>query len=201
MGDAIDALTRFSAVEAGEWFIARTGYTGEDGLEIALPAAAAVALWSRLIEAGVSPCGLGARDTLRLEAGMNLYGSDMDESVTPLETALEWTIAWQPSERDFIGRAALQAQKEAAGLRTMRGLVLEGRGVLRGGQKVYIADQQVGAVTSGTFSPTLQQSIAFARLEATVAGRCEVEIRGKRMAAQITRLPFVKNGQPHIQAL
>ena len=191
---SIGTLSRFSAVQVGDWFIARTGYTGEDGVEIALPEEAAVTLWQQLRDAGVQPCGLGARDTLRLEAGMNLYGSDMDESVSPLDCGLQWTVAWEPANRDFTGRAALQAQHDSGSARIMSGLVLQGRGVLRGGQKVYQGEQLLGEVTSGTFSPTLQKSIAFARLSSTVDGVVEVAIRDKRVAASVVTIPFVKNG-------
>ena len=187
-------LKRFSACVADDWFIARTGYTGEDGFEIALPAADAPGLWQALHGAGVAPCGLGARDTLRLESGMNLYGSDMDESVTPLECGLEWTIDWRDDQRRFVGRDALEQQLLAGDYATMHGLVLEARGVLRGGQAVTINDVPVGTITSGTFSPTLQKSIAFARLQPNATDRCDVVIRDKPLAARRIRLPFVKGG-------
>ena len=160
------ALKPFSAAHAGDWFIGRTGYTGEDGFELMLPEAETPALWRALADAGVKPCGLGARDTLRLEAGMNLYGSDMDETLTPLESGLGWTVAWEPAERDFIGRSALEKQKSAGSLATFTGLVLEGKGVLRGHQKIFDGEREVGEITSGGFSPTLERSIAMARLAA-----------------------------------
>ena len=194
-GDDAERAAELKPFSAG-WFddvlVARTGYTGEDGFEVTLPNEAAPALWQRLAEAGVAPCGLGARDTLRLEAGMNLYGQDMDEDVTPLESALGWTVAMK-DDRDFVGRKALEAQKAAGVGQRLVGLVLEGRGVLRPGQEVHTADGQ-GLTTSGSFSPTLERAIAFARIPAGDATRCEVDIRGRRLPARIVRPPFVRNG-------
>ena len=177
----------------GEVMIARTGYTGEDGFEVVLPAAAAADLWTRLSGAGVAPCGLGARDTLRLEAGMNLYGQDMDETVTPLESGLAWTIDLA-SPRDFIGKSALNARPPA---RQLIGLVLlDKRGVLRAHQKVH-TDRGDGEITSGTFSPTLNQSIALARLPAGIAAgdKVKVVVRDRELAARVVKLPFVRNGK------
>lgn len=191
----IDGLGIFFGQPAGEWFIARTGYTGEDGLEIMVPNSAVAEFWQQLLDAGVRACGLGARDTLRLEAGMNLYGSDMDESVTPLESAMGWTVAWEPEDRDFIGRAALTEQKAAGVPRKLVGLVLETRGVLRGHQKVVGDQGEAGEITSGTFSPTLGYSIALARVPATISGEANVEIRGKLHAVKVVRPPFVRNGE------
>jgi aminomethyltransferase len=148
-------LGYFFGAAAKHWFVARTGYTGEDGWEIMLPADQATDFWSRLRDAGIRQCGLGARDTLRLEAGMNLYGNDMDESTSPLESGLGWTIAWDPQDRDFIGRAALAAQKTHGVARKLVGLVLADRAVLRSHQKVIVPAVGEGEVTSGTFSPTL----------------------------------------------
>ena len=183
----------FNAIEHGDWFIARTGYTGEDGYEVMLPDGQAEAFWNRLIAAGVKPCGLGARDTLRLEAGMNLYGQDMDEKVTPLESGLAWTVAMQ-DQRAFIGRPALEKQ-QAEGLRNqLVGLVLEGRGVLRHGQAVSSAAGP-GIVTSGSFSPTLQRAIAFARIPVGAGTRCTVDVRGKDLPARVVRPPFARNGR------
>jgi aminomethyltransferase len=183
----------FNAIEHGDWFIARTGYTGEDGYEVMLPDGQAEAFWNRLIAAGVRPCGLGARDTLRLEAGMNLYGQDMDEEVTPLESGLAWTVA-MTDPRAFIGRPALEKQ-QAAGLRNqLVGLVLEGRGVLRHGQAVS-STAGPGIVTSGSFSPTLQRAIAFARVPVGVGTRCTVDVRGKDLPARVVRPPFARNGR------
>jgi aminomethyltransferase len=188
-------LGHFFGLDAGDLFIARTGYTGEDGWEIVLPAERAAGFWQKLREAGVAPCGLGARDTLRLEAGMNLYGNDMDESTSPLESGLGWTIAWEPQDRDFIGRAALAAQKANANTRKFVGLLVEERAVLRSHQKVIVPAVGEGEVTSGTFSPTLQRSIGLARVPAQTADRCEVEIRGKLVQARIVRPPFVRHGK------
>jgi aminomethyltransferase len=191
-------LAPFVGLDAGELFIARTGYTGEDGWEIMMPAGRAVELWTKLRGAGIAPCGLGARDTLRLEAGMNLYGNDMDETTSPLESGLGWTVAWEPQDRDFIGRAALAAQKASSSTRKLVGLLVEERAVLRSHQKVLVPAVGEGEVTSGTFSPTLQRSIGFARVPAQTADRCEVEIRGKLVPARIVRPPFVRNGKPAI---
>jgi aminomethyltransferase len=183
----------FNVIEHGDWFIARTGYTGEDGYEVMLPDGQAEAFWNRLAAAGVRPCGLGARDTLRLEAGMNLYGQDMDEEVTPLESGLAWTVAMN-DQRAFIGRPALEKQ-QAAGLRNqLVGLVLEGRGVLRHGQAVSSAAGP-GIVTSGSFSPTLQRAIAFARVPVGAGTRCTVDVRGKDLPARVVRPPFARNGR------
>lgn len=188
-------LKPFSATECGGWFVARTGYTGEDGFEIMLPAAQAIELWRALLEAGVRPCGLGARDTLRLEAGMNLYGQDMGEDVGPLESGLEWTVAWEPSEREFIGRAALESLRTSPERREFVGLLLTGRGVIRAHQTVLSDGREVGEITSGGFSPTLQRSIALARVAPGLGETCEVEIRGKPVAARIVRPPFVRQGK------
>ncbi len=184
----------FNACFCGDLFIARTGYTGEDGYEIVLPASDVEALWKKLRQAGVAPIGLGARDTLRLEAAMSLYGADMDEAISPLECNLNWTVAWQPTERDFIGREALQKQREAGAEYKLVGLLLEGRGVLRGHQRV-VSDAGDGKITSGTFSPTLGKSIALARVPAAMGNRCQVEIRGKPQDARVVQTPFVRHGK------
>lgn len=186
-------LQPFFAGQFGDLFIARTGYTGEDGFEISLPASQARDLWDRLLAAGVKPCGLGARDSLRLEAGMNLYGQDMNEDVTPLESALGWTVAMK-NEREFIGRKALEAQHMAGPGRRLVGLVLQDRGVLRAGQVVITAEGE-GLTTSGGFSPTLQRAIAFARIPRGDAADCTVDIRGKRLPARIVTPPFVRHGK------
>ena len=191
--DAGAALAPFSAAECGEAMVARTGYTGEDGYELLLPATQARSAWQRLIAAGVRPCGLGARDTLRLEAGMNLYGQDMDTGVTPLECGLAWTVD-PASPRDFIGKRALNERPRRFEL---LGLVLEGRGgVLRSHQTVNCEGGD-GVITSGTFSPTMQVSIALARLPAGTkpGGRAEVLVRDKRLPAHIVDPPFVRNGR------
>ena len=188
-------LGAFFGAPSGDWFVARTGYTGEDGWEITLPAGEAAGFWERLRQAGVMPCGLGARDTLRLEAGMNLYGSDMDETVSPLECGLAWTIGWEPQDRDFIGRAALVEQKARGVPRKQVGLVLSDRAVLRSHQKVIVPAVGEGEVTSGTFSPTLERSIGLARVPSQTTDRCEVEIRGRLLAATVVRPPFVRHGR------
>ncbi len=185
-------LRPFSAGQFGELFIARTGYTGEDGFEISLPDELAIALWEQLLAAGVMPCGLGARDTLRLEAGMNLYGQDMDETVTPLESGLDWTVALL-DERAFIGKDALLEQKARGVAHKFVGLVLQGRGVLRPGQRI-VTDAGEGLTTSGSFSPTLQKAIAFARIPKDASGSCQVDIRGKLLDCSIVRPPFARNG-------
>ena len=188
-------LKPFFGMEAGDWFIARTGYTGEDGWEIVMPPAEAHRAWDRLLAAGVAPCGLGARDTLRLEAGMNLYGSDMDETISPLEAGLTWTVAWEPADRDFIGRAALEAQRENTDRRRFVGLLLEDKGVLRNHMKVVVDGIGEGEITSGGFSPTIGRSIALARVPAGDYDRAQVEVRGKLLNVRIVKPPFVRNGQ------
>jgi aminomethyltransferase len=190
---AAAALAPFSAATFGAWFVARTGYTGEDGFEVMLPSPAAAELWQALGAQGVRPAGLGARDTLRLEAGMNLYGNDMDENHHPLESGLAWTVAFEPA-RDFIGREALEKLRLDSP-RHLVGLVLEERGVLRSHQKIVPA----GAVTSGTFSPTLNRSIALARVPRAALSPVQVEIRGKLHAARIVKPPFVRHGKSLIQ--
>jgi aminomethyltransferase len=190
----VEGLKPFMGAFVGDWFFARTGYTGEDGFEIMLPAAEASAWWSTLVAGGVRPCGLGARDTLRLEAGMSLYGADMDEDISPLEAALGWTVAWEPADRAFVGRPALEAQKAAGVPRKLVGLVLLDKGVLRNHQKV-LTDAGDGEITSGSFSPTLGQAIALARVPAATGERVQVEIRGKRMDARVVKPPFVRNGK------
>jgi aminomethyltransferase len=192
-GKRLEALKPFSALAEGAFFIARTGYTGEDGYEVLLPSEQAEAFWDRLLEQGVAPCGLGARDTLRLEAGMNLYGQDMDETHTPLVSGLGWTVAMK-DDRDFIGRQALEQQKADGVPSKLVGLVLEGRGMLRPGQPVITSSGE-GVTTSGSFSPTLQKAIAFARVPVDAEGDCEVDIRGKHLPARIVRPPFVRNGK------
>jgi aminomethyltransferase len=202
----VGSLKNFSGAELGSWFIARTGYTGENGVEIMLPNTEAPGIWDDLLAAGVKPIGLGARDTLRLEAGMNLYGHDMDESISPLSANMAWTIAWEPADRHFIGRSALQHQREAqqrGELPTMSGLVMEERGVLREGLRVQctFADGTVsdGVITSGTFSPTLKHGIALARIPSNPKNaaltQCEVDIRGKLIPVRLVKPGFVRLGK------
>ena len=190
---ASEGLQVFQAAEWNDWLIARTGYTGEDGFEISLPATAAAQTWQALAAAGVAPIGLGARDTLRLEAGMNLYGQDMDESVGPLESGLAWTVDFKDANRDFIGRKTLQAQRPT---RKLVGLLLLDRGVLRSHQKVITA-HGAGETTSGSFSPTLNQSIALARVPVGVAigEEVSVEIRDKQLKAKVVKPNFARHGK------
>ena len=188
-------LKPFNAAGGDSWFVGRTGYTGEDGFEVLMPQDSAVAFWNALHEAGVSPCGLGARDTLRLEAGMNLYGSDMDEETSPLEAGLGWTLAFEPQDRDFVGRQALESRKAEGSLQKFTGLILEGRGVLRDHQKLFEGDTKVGEITSGGFSPTLEKAIAFARVKAGTGDSLQVDIRGKKLPVKRVKLPFARNGK------
>ncbi|MCC5827473.1 glycine cleavage system aminomethyltransferase GcvT [Alkalimonas sp.] len=190
---AVAGMKPFFGVQSGDLFIATTGYTGEDGYEIAMPEAKAADFWQKLLDAGVKPAGLGARDTLRLEAGMNLYGQDMDESVSPLAANMGWTIAFEPADRNFIGRAALEQQK-AAGTDKLVGLVMEQKGVLRHGQRVVVAGGE-GIITSGTFSPTLGFSIAMARVPASTGDSAEVDIRGKLVPVKVIKPAFVRMGK------
>lgn len=193
---ASEALKPFYSVVVGDYFVASTGYTGEDGYEITVPAGKAEILWQALLDAGVKPIGLAARDTLRLEAGMNLYGQDMDETVSPLDAGLAWTVDLSTA-RDFVGKAALLAQPQQ---RQFLGLLLLDRGVLRAHQKVFTQSTETsgqGEITSGTFSPTLQQSIALARMPLGVAvgDHVNVEIRDKRLNAKVVKPCFVRNGK------
>ena len=194
--EPVAALEPFNiAMLDNDLSIARTGYTGEDGYEIMLPDGQASAFWQELVKQGVEPCGLGARDTLRLEAGMNLYGNDMDEETTPLEAALGWTVAWEPSERDFIGRTPLEAQREQGTKDVLVGLLMESKGVLRDHQKVIVNGLEAGEITSGSFSPTLGMSIAFARVPKGTSEHAKVDIRGKHVNVKVVKPPFVRNGK------
>jgi len=188
-------LDTFVGREIDGWFVARTGYTGEDGFEIMLPASDVERVWRELNSLGVASCGLGARDTLRLEAGMNLYGSDMDEKTHPFESGLGWTVAMEPQERRFMGREPLQAIKAQGSARKLVGLLLEDRGVLRSHQQVLVPGAGTGEITSGTFSPTLERSIAFARVPADTGQQVQVDIRGKLLNARVVKPPFVRFGQ------
>ncbi len=199
--DAALALRSFQGAAVGPWFIGRTGYTGEDGFELAIPGSEAVGVWRSLNALGVASCGLGARDTLRLEAGMNLYGHDMDETTHPFESGLGWTVALEPRERRFIGRTSLESVLARGSPRRLVGLVLTDRGVLRAGQRVIAPDAGNGAVTSGTFSPTLQRSIALARVPAATQTRAEVEVRGKLLGARVVAPPFVRHGRSLIDSV
>ncbi|MEO5558719.1 MAG: glycine cleavage system aminomethyltransferase GcvT [Dokdonella sp.] len=186
-------IGKFVATEGDGLFIARTGYTGEDGFEIIVPQDDAVAFWNKLAAAGVAPAGLGARDTLRLEAGMNLYGQDMDETITPWEANLGWTVVLDEG-RDFIGRGVLEKQKAEGGHRVMVGLVMDEKGVLRHGQRVATPNGD-GQILSGSFSPTLSKSIAFARVPAESTGTLQADIRGKLVPVRTVKYPFVRDGK------
>ena len=206
LGQAVDArlesrlgaLKPFRAVETGDWLIARTGYTGEDGFEVMLPDRTAADLWDHLVAAGAVPCGLGSRDSLRLEAGLCLYGQDMDTTTTPLESALGWTVAWDPEDREFIGRQALAQQRADGVQRRLVGMVLEGRGVLRHGQALQSESGAVGEVTSGGYSPVLGQSIALARIPVGDDGPWTVDMRGRALPVRVVKPPFVRNGKAFI---
>ena len=187
----IAALKPFHFAQLGQYFIACTGYTGEDGFEIILPSNEAPAFWRAAVSHGFAPCGLGARDTLRLEAGLNLYGADMDESVTPFESNLAWTVALGPTSRDFVGRHALEAQLQQGVPTKLVGLVLQGQGVLRNHQKVLVEGVGEGEITSGSFSPTLNKGIALARVPTATGENCLIEIRGKWVPATVIKPPFV----------
>lgn len=190
----IAALKNFSSLMLNDWLIARTGYTGEDGVEIILPATAVEDFWDDLLAAGVKPCGLAARDTLRLEAGLNLYGSDMDEHTSPLVSNLSWTIAEEPAEREFMGRAALEAEKARGVTQRLVGLILEQPGVLRSHQKVIIPGVGEGEITSGSFSPVLNCGIALARVPKEVGVECFVEMRGRQVPVRVVKPVFVRLG-------
>ncbi len=194
---AVQALEHFTAYSDDTIFVARTGYTGEDGLEIIVKAERGPDLWNALLREGVVPAGLGARDTLRLEAGMNLHGADMDEGTSLLECGLGWTVSWAPAGRSFVGREALERQRHD-GIRQVRtGLILCAPGVLRAGQKVELLCGS-GLVTSGGFSPTLGRSVALVRLPAAAAGEVRVEIRGRWLPARVVDPPFVRNGRSRV---
>ena len=195
LADTINSLKVFQGLPVGAWFVARTGYTGEDGLEIMLPDADAPAFWRDLVAAGVAPTGLGARDTLRLEAGMNLYGNDMNDETSPLQAGMGWTVDLKDEARDFVGKAALVALKEQGVDVKQVGLLLEKGGILRDGMEV-ITETGNGITTSGVFSPSLKQSIAIARVPKTFEGdAAKVLLRGKEVDVRVLKLPFVRNGQ------
>ncbi|RZF80759.1 glycine cleavage system aminomethyltransferase GcvT [Pseudoalteromonas sp. CO325X] len=191
---AVADMKPFFGVQAGDLFIATTGYTGEDGYEIVVPNEQAAELWQQLLDAGVAPAGLGARDTLRLEAGMNLYGQDMDESVSPLAANMAWTIAWEPAERQFVGREVVEQQRAEKSTHKLVGLVLEEKGVLRSGLKV-VSDAGEGVITSGSFSPTLGHSIALARVPRDIGETAQVEMRKKLVNVKVVKPCFVRQGK------
>lgn len=193
-------------IEGSDWFVARTGYTGEDGVEVIMHADAAPAFFEQLKTNGVKPAGLGARDTLRMEAGMNLYGHDMNEETSPYESNMGWTLALK-DERDFVGREALvskrQQSKDDNTAMKQVGLLLTTRGVLREGMTVTINqgtdNEQTGIITSGTFSPSLKNSIAIARVPTSLSEDDSVQVdlrgKGKFVDVRVLKLPFVRNGK------
>ncbi|STZ56146.1 Aminomethyltransferase [Moraxella lacunata] len=198
--DKVNALKPFVGADLGDdWFVARTGYTGEDGVEVVMPAGEAVEFFNDLAKAGVKPCGLGARDTLRMEAGMNLYGNDMTDDVSPLEAGMGWTVDLKDENRDFIGKSALVALKSAGVKAKQVGLLLEEKGVMRAGMEV-VTENGNGITTSGVFSPSLNQSIAIARVPADFTGeRAKVIMRGKEVEVRVLKLPFVRNGKKQFE--
>jgi aminomethyltransferase len=197
----LQELRPFQGVLLCDVFYSRTGYTGEDGFEIQIPDHKINTFWQNFLSVGIKPCGLGARDTLRLEAGLNLYGIDMDEKTTPLESNLAWTVAFEPSDRKFIGRETLESLRQK-GHRQLVGLVLESAGVLRNHQKILLPEDGEGEVTSGTFSPTLGYAIALARIPSDLkVHTCEVEIRQKKVPVKLVKPPFVRKGKKVYQSL
>ncbi|WP_194757141.1 glycine cleavage system aminomethyltransferase GcvT [Aliidiomarina indica] len=194
----VSDMKPFFGMQLDDLFIATTGYTGEAGYELIIPADQVGQVWDKLLQAGVHPCGLGARDTLRLEAGMNLYGQDMDENVSPLAANMAWSVAFEPSERNFVGRSALEEQK-AAGTEKLIGLVMEEKGVLRAGLKVIVEGGE-GVITSGTFSPTLGYSVAMARVPQPVGDTAQVEMRKKMVTVKVVKPSFVRHGKAVVSA-
>lgn len=197
--EKVSPLKRFSACEHNSVYVGRTGYTGEDGYEIMMPAAHAPMTWAAFAAQGAVACGLGCRDTLRIEAGLNLYGTDMDQTLSPLEAGLAWTVNFDRADRAFNGRAALEKQLKGDQLPMWCGVVLAGKGVIRGGYPVRTKEGASGVITSGTFSPTLKRSVGFARISPTDEKACTVEIRGREHEAWLTPLPFVRNGTIRVE--
>ena len=189
-------LNKFSAIDAEDFYIGRTGYTGEDGVEILVNEENAVDLWNQLLKAGVAPCGLGSRDTLRLESGMHLYGQDMNDNISPLECGLSWTVRKQ--DADFIGSAALENLKAKGITRKMTGVVLTERGILRHDQELIDENGNTGIITSGSFSPTTEVAIAMAIVDKNMHENVKVQIRKKQLPVKLIKLPFVRNGQSNI---
>lgn len=187
-------LPRFSFLTHGKWFVSRTGYTGEDGVEITLPEYEASELWLALEEEFVIPAGLGARDTLRVEAGFGVYGQDIDEKHTPAESGLERTIDISDETRQFIGRKILEDHKQFGGRFFQVGLMLDGQGLLRRGANVQLVGQSIGNITSGSYSPVRAVSVGLARVSRTFTGSCDVSVRDRLRPARITTIPFVPHG-------
>jgi aminomethyltransferase len=195
IANQLNELKPFNAIISDNYFYARTGYTGENGLEVLLPKEDAATYWNKLLVVRVTPCGLGSRDTLRLEAGMNLYGHDMDENINPLECNMDWVVDLTDNGRNFIGKNAYITIKEN-NAKIQTGIVFQGKGILREGQSLFANNQKIGIITSGTFSPTLNTSIAFARIEKNINSEIiEVDIRGKLQPVKLVNLPFVRNGK------
>lgn len=197
--EKVETLSRFHACEHHSVYVGRTGYTGEEGYEIMLPAEHAPMTWNAFVGQGATPSGLGCRDTLRIEAGLNLYGTDMDQSVSPLEAGLAWTVSFAREDRAFNGRAALERQLAAGDLPSWHGVVLAGKGVIRNGYEVHTKGGAKGVITSGTFSPTLKRAVGFARISATDETDCTVDIRGRHREAWLRPLPFVRNGTIRVE--
>lgn len=195
LSSALSNLKAFMAIEDHGCFYARTGYTGENGLEIMIPTTIASQFWNELLNNGVIPCGLGARDTLRLEAGMNLYGHDMDENFTPLDSGMDWVVDLSDETRDFIGKSNYIRLKTLAEYDIQVGLILNGRGVLREGQTIVVNNNNVGIITSGTFAPSLKLSVAIARVKSDTPDTVLVQIRDNLESAKVVKLPFIRNGK------
>lgn len=196
IGHKLSELKKFCAIDSEDYFIGRTGYTGEDGVEILVPEENAVDLWNKLLTVEVKPCGLGARDTLRLEAGMHLYGQDMNEDISPLECGLTWTV--RKEDLDFNGADALIALKEKGISKKMTGVILTTRGILRHDQKLVDENGLTGIITSGTFSPSTEVAIAMAIVDKNLGNDVKVQIRKKELPVQLVKLPFVRNGVSNI---
>lgn len=187
-------LTKFSNIIIDDIFIARIGYTGEDGFEIMLKNNPALSLWKQLLKVGIKPCGLGARDTLRLEAGFNLYGNEMNEQTTPLETNLIWSVDFKDNNRKFIGKESLKKQLKLGVKNQLKGMILTTKGVLRNNQEVF-TNKGIGKVTSGSFSPTLNKAIAFVSVPTAADSAVEVKLRAEKVKAKLIKMPFYKNGK------
>ena len=192
--ELIDSLNRFEGKTLSHWFYSRTGYTGEDGLEITLPEEDAAELWQTLLDAGVVPCGLQAADSLRIEAGFNFYGKEMSEQESPLTSNMAHSIAWQPEDRAFLGRDALSAEQARGVDFKLVGLVLPQHAAASTGQALTDAENS-GVITSATYSPSLNTNIAIARVPATTQDKCQVSIDGNLVSATVINLPFVRKGK------
>jgi aminomethyltransferase len=186
------AIPRFSVARVGEWVVAGTGYTGEDGVEIQVPAEHAPDVWDAVVAAGITPAGLGARDTLRLEAGLPLHGHELGPGITPLQAGLGWVVRWDKG--DFRGREALAAERERGVARRLRGIAVEGRRPARDGARVLLDGAEIGTVTSGNFSPTLGHAIALAFLRPDVepGAAVQLDVRGQLLDGEVVKPPFVK---------